>query len=375
MTYTWFVQYPACVVDADGNFSSKILLSYYRSCNERVDIFLQKLELPVRTHRVLILVDLMGVYLGVVRWLEEMKFPLEKGVVASRFAEYFLDQAFLQVQSKVMANYENSIVRADFVRAVFRKKTDSIAEALINCHQVVDVQRSVELSFARVPLEEIKWDLQNEAKRGSSKAKEQFEDIKKGILHPPHGGERRNYSIHDDFIRCMKLNSTFASSMEGFYCKGVKHYGLSYFNEKEVDVHIAIRAVDACNNAEAESICVVSSDQDFLPLQKRGARSNVSVFQADIGNFDAQWRIGRKIKELGEHHIPVKLDPWWTTRLILEIAGHDMANGVPAADWISKGISDAEFEAIFRLHNELNPDKFKLIRNAGGTFGVSVVDR
>lgn len=375
MTDPLIVQYPAGVADANGNITRKSLLNYYRSCNETVEALLQKLGLPVKTHRVLILVDLMGVYLGVVRWLEEMKFPIEKGVVASRFAEYFLDQVFLQVQSKVMAHYENSIVRADLVRAVFRKKTDDIAEALVSRPQVVDVQRCVELSFARVPLADIKWNLQSEAKKGSSKAREQFEDIKKGILHLPYGGERRNYSIHDDFIRCMKLNSTVAASMEGFYSKSVKHYGLSYFNEKEVDVHIAIRAVDACNDAEAETICVVSSDQDFLPLQKRGAKSNVSVFQADIANFDAPWRIGREIKELGHRHISVKLDPWWTARLILEIAGHDMANGVPAKDWIGKGISDAEFEAIFRLHNELNSDQFKLIRNTDGTFGVGVIDR
>lgn len=361
------IEYPPEAADTNGHFSRDSLTRYYIACKEAADEAILASGHQIVEHNVLTLVDLQGIYLGLVRWLEEKDFPLEGGMVVSRFAHYFLDSAFQKIQSKIMARYNNAISYNDLIRRIFRKEHESIGPIGL----IINVTRSVELFYAPVPLRDIKWKLQREAKRGNVDARSQLHDIQNGILHIPKGGPR-NYSAYADFIQCLKRDKSVAAWKEGFFSCDVKPWGLSYFNEKGVDAHIIIRAVDACNSAEADTICIVSSDQDFLPLQQRGDRSGIDVYQADIANFNSRWQIGREIKQLGARHVEVAFDRSWPSRLVIEACGHDIFNGTPVDEKIAAGVSNSEFKSLCNIHNELNQYKLTPMYQPSGVYKVLV---
>jgi hypothetical protein len=349
------VQYPDEVRDSDGNFSRERLLSYYEACKATVENAARDANLNITGHRVLILVDLQGVYLGLVRWLAELNVPLDGGMLPSRLAHYFLGSVTDAIERKVSSKLNRAVFR-DLVRAVFRKEASGL-QPDVGVLDIVDIRASMELFYAPVPLDRIEWKLRKSARNGNADARRQLADIQNGLL-TVHG-DVRDYAQYDDFIECMKKGAVYSRSEKGFFNFYVDPKGLKSFDEKEVDTRIVIRAVDACHGKEADTICIVSSDQDFVPLHERAERSGIGSYQADISKFAAQDRVGRRIKELGESYIPVAFEPLWAMRAVCEASGHDPFNGVPVDERIGEGISSREFAALCQLHNELN-DNFHL---------------
>lgn len=350
------VQYPPEVRDDSGEFSSERLLNYYNACRLTVENAARKSDLKIVRHRVLILVDLQGVYLGVTRWLAEQNFPIDGGMVASRIAHFMLEGVARKVEQKVMEEFGDGVIFNDLVRGVFRKEFDRIS-LKDDIAQIVDIHATTELFYARVPLARIEWQLKKFAREGSVGARRQLDDIQRGLLKPH--GDARDYAQYDDFIACLKKNATVSDWKEGFFNFYVSTSGLKSFDEKEVDTRIVIRAVDACVDYEADSICVISSDQDFVPLHERAERSGVRSYQADASKFATPDRVGRRIKELGDGFIPVVFDPEWPMRVVFEACGHDPFNGVPVGHHIREGVSSREFSALCQLHNQMN-DEFHL---------------
>lgn len=363
------IQYPDEVRDLDGNFSAERLLNYYEACKAVVENAARNAKSNITEHRVLILVDLQGVYLGLVRWLAERNFPLDGGMLASRFAHYFLGSITDAIERKV-SDQLNSAVFNDLVRAVFRKQVDNL-HLDAGVLDIVDVRASVELFYAPVPLAKIEWQLRKSANKGNAEARRQLADIRSGVLKPH--GDVRDYEHYDDFIECMKRSAVYSRSEEGFFNFFVGPTGLKSFDEKEVDTRIVIRAVDVCHEKEADTICIVSSDQDFVPLHERAERSRIHSYQADVSKFAAPDRVGRRIKALGERYVPVEFQPLWAMRAVCEASGHDIFNGVPVDEYIGKSISSREFAALCQLHNDLNDDfRLKAVTSDGET-SVEVV--
>lgn len=362
------VKYPREAADADGIFSPDRLSSYYDKCAGLADQFAQSLEEPPTKHNVLILVDLQGVYLGFTRWMKEQSIPLDSGMLASRFAHYLLETVAAKVDGKIIQEVEGGIARKELIRAIFRKEVDQLGMV----RQVVDIRPSIELFYAPLSLNDIEWRLRKEANKGSASARRQLADIGSGVLNVH--GDTRDYSIFEHFIECMKRGSNVSRWEEGFYKIYVDSWGLKAFDEKEVDTRITIRAVDACVDYEADSICIISSDQDFMPLHKRGEKSGVTTYQADVSKFASPEWVGRKIRELGDRFIPVGIDPLWSMRAICEAAGHDPFNGVPVGKHIGEGLTQREFEALCRLHNKSDLGyQLEPAAEANGIMGVRVI--
>lgn len=350
------VQYPPEVCDESGEFSSERLLNYYNHCRLVVEKFAEKSDLQIVRHHVLLLVDLQGVYLGVIRWLAEQNFPIDGGMVASRIAHFMLEGVAREVEKKVLEEVGNGVSFNDIVRGVFRKEYDRIP-LNDDVAQILDIRNTTELFYAPVPLARIEWQLKKHAREGSIEARRQLDDIQSGLLKPH--GDVRDYAHYDGFIACLKKNATVARWEEGFFNFYVSSGGLKAFDEKEVDTRIVIRAVDACVDYEADSLCIISSDQDFVPLHERADKSGVRSYQADASKFATPDRIGRRIKELGNRFIPVTFDPQWAMRVVFEACGHDPFNGVPVGDHVREGVSSREFSALCQLHNRMN-DEFHL---------------
>lgn len=347
------VQYPPEVRDDNGEFSSDRLLNYHNACRLTVENAARKSDIKIVRHRVLLLVDLQGVYLGVIRWLAEQDFPIDGGMVASRIAHFMLEGVAREVEKKVMEEFSDGVIFNNLVRGVFRKEYARISFP-DNISQIVDITATTELFYAPVPLARIQWQLKKFAREGSMEARRQLDDIQSGLLKPH--GDARDYAHYDDFIACLKKNATVSHWEEGFFNFYVSVGGLKSFDEKEVDTRLVIRAVDACVDYEADSICVISSDQDFVPLHERADKSGVRSYQADASKFATPDRVGRRIKELGHRFIPVAFNPQWPMRVVFEACGHDPFNGIPASNHILEGVSSREFSALCHLHNEMNRD-------------------
>lgn len=364
------VQYPSEVTDDGGAFSSEKLLAYYNSCKRAAENAVSEVGLKHTKHRILVLVDLQGVYLGVTRWLAQQNFPIDGGTVASRIAFFMIEGVVRDVEERLIKELGDAVLFEDLVRCMFRKEpTDHLFNA--NVKQVVEFGLTTELFYAPVPLKDIEWNLRKFARNGSSEARQQLIDVQNGMLQVHL--DSRDYAQYDDFIASLKKNATVSRWEEGFfnfYVSAAK--GLKSFDEKEVDTRLVIRAVDACVDNEADTICLISSDQDFIPLHERIKRSGTLSFQADASKFANPELVGRRIKGLGNSYVPVAFGAQWPMRIVCEATGHDVANGVPVGSHIGEGISAREFSALCLLHNALNDDFHLEAVTEGAEAGVNV---
>jgi uncharacterized LabA/DUF88 family protein len=279
-------------------------------------------------------------------------------MVIRRFAYYMIESVIKSVEYKLISETEDGVILGDLVRSVFRNEVDKI-RLDTKRSQIIETNVTTRLFYAPFPLDNIAWELRKYASKGSIKAKQQLHDINNGIIRRHE--EARDYSFYDDFIDCIKTAATVSNSDEGlgFFNYWVDHSGLKNFDEKEVDTRIVISAVDAFHDQDIDAICIISSDQDFVPLHERAKKSKVRSYQADVSKFATPSLVGRRIKSLADRYIPVSFDPTWPMRALCEASGHDIFNGVPVGEYIRQRISDQEFTALCQLHNDLN-DQYHL---------------
>jgi len=110
----------------------------------------------------------------------------------------------------------------------------------------LDILMNFEMFYAPVPLDEIEWQLRRSA-RHSAEAKGQLEKVKAGVVTRT-GVFERDYKAYEDFVSYLKESTSHSCSHEGFFGYYVGPHGLKNFDEKEVDIRIAIRAMDALHN-------------------------------------------------------------------------------------------------------------------------------
>lgn len=305
--------------------------------------------LRIETHRILVLVDLQGMYLGLHKWLHDRDFPIEGGLVLSRLATFQILDVFDRIKKRVLQIPGEPLTDFEDVVKSIAQEEPGGSIRLRRKSTYIRFVPQFELFYAPAPLKKIEWQLRKKAKEGSAMAMQQLKKTEAGII-ANHLFER-DYAAYEDFVSKMKANPEYSKSEQGFFSFYVGPKGLQHFDEKEVDTRIVIRAMDSFYNYEADSVCVVSSDQDFMPLHDRARDFGIKTFQADLAKFLNTDNMAKKFKELGDNFLPGRIDPSWPMDIIIE-ALEVTHNGI--TDRAMYTLSEAEISALCRLHNTLN---------------------
>lgn len=326
---------------------------------------LKRVGAKIETHNILVLVDLQGMYLGLHSWLSDRKFPIDGGLVLSRIAFFQLLDTFRMIKDHTLSIRGDKVL--DFESIVEQiegsKPGDSIDVDLKSTYLRYVPQ--FELFFAPAPLLDIEWRLRKQAKLGSIEAKNQLNKIQAGILKRPYF--ERDYAAYSDFVQKLKANPEYSRSQEGFFNYFVGPKGVQLFDEKEVDTRIVIRAMEAFYEHEADSLCIVSSDQDFMPVHKKADDFGINAYQADLAKFQDASGVGRRIKELGKNFIHGRIDPLWPLTIITE------AVSLPDIDHqAGYTLSENELCALCDMHNEMNDYHISIKFNENGSAKMNI---
>ena len=231
----------------------------------------------IKPHRVLIIVDLQGVFLGLQNWLRENNIPMADGAILSSFAHAQIERTGREIASRVVNGYSSPAYDLDaLLDAIEINYVDGKAYLekelkVAKDSTYLDISMIFEMFYAPVPLSNMAWQLKKLASRGNRAAQQQLREIESGIV-TRKGVFERNYRVYDDFVDNLKQSPLYKQSHQGFFSYYIGPEGLRNFDEKEVDTRIVVRAMDALYRKEADSLCIISSDQDFAPLHKKKSR-------------------------------------------------------------------------------------------------------
>lgn len=315
----------------------------------------------IKPHRLLILVDLQGIYLALHKWLSEQRVPIDDGVIIGNFALLQIESAAQEVAFRLVKSQAQptldlkSLFESIDINYVDGKAYTGNSPSILKNGTYLDISMKFEMFYAPVPLKKIEGYLFKSARSGSKEARDQLTKVKSGVVKSKGWDKERNYKAYDDFVSYLKKSTYHSCSQEGFFGYSVGERGLQYFDEKEVDIRIAIRAMDALYKREADSICIVSSDQDFMPLHARADDFGVTSFQAALKNFMESDRVGAKFKNLGDRFFRGGIDPSWPLEVLTRaISKPDIGH------FATHNLSEQELHALCQLHNELNEVKIGL---------------
>jgi len=272
----------------------------------------------LKTMRVLILVDLQGIYLNLHEWLREQGFPVEGGLVLSRFATFQILDVFDRIKKRIVKASGSSAADFETLLEAIAKAGPGGTLGVNIMESYVRFKPEFDLFYAPSPLRDLEAKLNKYKDSLSLEIKGQLQSLKNGVVR--HRNFERDYAAYDDFIAKLKANPEYSSSHEGFFSHHVGPKGLTFFDEKEVDTRIVIRAMDALHAREADVLCILSSDQDFLPLHDRASGFGVSSFQADLANFWRDDRVAKKLRKMGAKFLRGNFLPTWPLKVIIEAA-------------------------------------------------------
>lgn len=352
------------VRDLGKELSSEFTDMWKKAARQRQSLAASTLERAgqtVETRKVLVLVDLNGIYLRLHGWLAAAGVPMRDGLILSRFAFFQVHDTFQRIKAHILATEDDRFRDLDEVTEAMERRGDGRFEFEPG-KIYLRFEPSFDLFYAPAPYKDIEWKLKKEARSGSLGLKRLIQMAEKGVIEVY--GTERDYGAYDDFIAKLKANPEYAKSERGFFCYNVGPRGLRYFGEKEVDTRIVIRAMETFFNYEADALCVASSDQDFLPLAEKAADFGIDFYQADLAKFENQGNIGRKIRELGGRFLTGRIGEEWPLRIVLE--------AVSSPDHGTRALYELyedELEALCRLHNEKND--YKIAPSFDGNGNVS----
>lgn len=325
---------------------------------------LKNAAIAVEEHKVLVLVDLQGIYLNLHEWLRERRFPIDDGLLLSRFAFFGFQDVFDAMKAEVLNEGARRLL--DFEGLLSQIKDGKSGVKIPTGASYVRFVPHFEVFYAPAPLENIEWQLRRYARSGSFEARQQLNAVRDGIVKKV-GWFDRDYAAYDDFVAKLKANPEYSKATKGFFSFGVGPRGLKYFDEKAVDTSIVIRAMDAFYDYEADSLCVVSSDQDFVPLKARAESFGVQYYQADLAKFDASHHVGRALKNFGSRFIRGRFSPEWPLRVIIEA----VSNSDFGVQQMYK-LSEKELSALCELHNSMNDFHISLEHSGDGAASLKL---
>lgn len=318
----------------------------------------------------LALVDLQGLYLRLHEVLTGISFPIESGVVLGRLAGLQINDAFVELQKVIVKKLGNSAgMLEDLYKEIEIEITDGkayLAKPLqvLSNGKYLHVEPAFEVFYATPPLADLEWRLAAEAKKGSWQAREQLDLLKAGKVRV--FSRDRDYRFFSDFVNEVNGHSQCRGHVEGFFSFRVGPKGLQNWDEKCVDTSIVIRAMEALFRKEAEALCVISSDQDFIPLREKCKAFDVQFFQKDAAKFFAGEYVGRKITDLGKNYIAGTFNPEWPIHILTDCLA-------PSGRGYSlRGITKREALALASLHNAMHDYKVNLDDLQDGAFRITL---
>lgn len=320
---------------------------------------------------VLALVDLQGVYLRLHDVLSKIEFPIESGAVIGRLALLQINSIFGEIKQIFRKKYGAQVgILQDLYDSIEIELVDGKAYLAKELNTLKDgkylnINPSFEVFYALPPLAEIDFHLRREARNGSNQAKRQLELIKEGRIALPNF--ERDYRYFSDFLRTVKSHPNCAGSSEGFFSWMVDHKGLSRWDEKGVDTEIVIRAMEALYEKSADVLCVISSDQDFIPLSTRCEKFGVEFVQKDAAKFFSGTHVGREIRKLGDNYIAGTFNPDWPVEILTECMRPVKHGGFELS-----GLTDREARALVGLHNQMSEYKINLESSVGSGLLIAV---
>lgn len=286
--------------------------------------------------KTIFLVDLYGIYLRVTEWMNANSVPITTGELPSRIAGFLLWDAMSEVRKLEQAEF--SFTGTDFEDVVgkfFYRREEDVPTA----ESVTHLDMRWELFYAPSPLKDIQRIMK--ARRGHDLLLERkLANLRNGIVETPYG--TRDYRVYDDFIAQLSSWLTARCAEPGFYNIRLNRDGVC-LDEKEVDIRIAIRAMDIMAGNEADAVCIVSSDQDYMPLHERIRDAGLKTYHADVAKFDMPDNIGRMIRGMGEAAIHVRMTPDILRDLIRQYVQPP----------ILLNLRGGQYEALWRIMHEL----------------------
>ena len=143
-----------------------------------------------KSHKLLVLVDLQGVYLALHKWLSEHNVPIDDGLILGRFALLQIERTAKEVAHRIANSQPHptmdlqhliEAIEINYVsgKAYLGKKLDVLKDG-----EYLDISTTFEMFYAPVPLKEIEWHLMNSARGDSAEAKEQLRKVKSGRRPP-----------------------------------------------------------------------------------------------------------------------------------------------------------------------------------------------
>ncbi|WP_404291246.1 NYN domain-containing protein [Microvirga sp. RSM25] len=329
----------------------------YRESKIIADEIMKLDEINKITKNTLILIDLQGLYLSSIKWLNDNDFPIHDGRIPSRFALYLILDVISKIKNDMLSlSGKGAIDYQDLIKKIANREGDNINVS----GAVMTNNFAIELFYAPSPLKDLKWELQKNKSSRNSEVSRQFADVSKGKVR--FKSMDRDYRVYADFISKLKREPLVVRSEEGFFNFQVDQNGIKFFDEKEVDIRIAIRAMEQCIDKKYDNVCIVSSDQDFFPLHARLKQTGIKTYHADAAKFSNHRNIGRKIKGMGANHITVDMDRAWPLRVITELVEPALYN-----------VSKDELGALCRIFNSLdNNFEIHMFDNDDGTAGFSL---
>ncbi|AHD03179.1 hypothetical protein [Leisingera methylohalidivorans] len=177
----------------------------------------------VEPHRVLILVDLNGMYLRLHEWLTEVGMPIRGGLILSRFAFFQIYDAFERIKKSVIELSDGEF--ADFEDVTEDIRTTDGEGIWVNPQKTyLKFSPQFDLFYAPAPHKDIEWKLRKEARSGDMNLKRLVKMAEKGVIEV--FGKERDYNAYDDFIRKLRANPEYSRSEQGFFCYNVGSKGL-----------------------------------------------------------------------------------------------------------------------------------------------------
>lgn len=323
--------------------------------------------------KILCLVDLQGIYLGLQRFFEKINFPIEGGSVMGKFAALQVNEMFSRIPAHFAKRCGPNVgmVGELMKQAVVEERGGRLYPAsdisIEPGKHYLRVIPKFEIFYAQPPLDKIEWNLRKFAKAGNRAAISQLDAIKNGVLQRGLLFSR-DYSYYQEFVDAIKLDASFNAEHKGFFSFRVSERGLDYFDEKEVDSRICIRAMQSLYEKESDVLCVISSDQDFLPLQEVCKKFDVQFFLADLAKFTSDDRVGRRLVEMEDAFLPGLFHPSWPLDIVSEAL---VSPGlVPESDCLVLTVNEAL--ALAALHNSINDFHINININEDKVVGLSV---
>lgn len=256
-------------------------------------------EVRVVSRRLFILVDTYGIYNGVLDWMAMRDIAADGPDIIADYAGELIGQLAHRLETREGPEFPRGGLGFNTLLGHCLRRD---IEALGAVRQINEMQFSLELFYAPVPFDRIRYQMRRRYRQsGHPDLKRQMDKLDRKVIELPFAGARdRDYRHYDDFVRA--LNERYPGRTEqGFYNFFVRDNGLGQFDEKEVDVRLTMRAMELLSGDMADALCIVSSDQDFGPLHDRIRDAGLRSYHADLARFADEGRIGRHLRgQLGD---------------------------------------------------------------------------